>query len=524
MSRAGIMKTLWMFVILGSASFGMQARACTMSHDSRTSYFSTIEPAGGTNGMFVDMAIRERRPTLIDRCQANSGKFLMLALGSRTTRLHSDARDRSYDGTLIDDQCSLSHPLIPRILNFSQKEAYFKQQFQHLRSCTDLIVTELNGRPLLYPEDQKNCKVTPLGTGKIQMRGDACFLKIQPYYSLAVGVQIRPECHDRESLLAKKLNPRDLDLALDAYVAGDDSGMSTELDAIGSSQVRYVLSPPSTLLPLTEYLAPELPRFPATTVADIHMGPLRIRPVSEGRTEIMLSLNVDNYGKIKCAGGFCASEADFTQTVAGEARLYEITPRKRVLVDSWMYGNTLPAQWQGILHGLPYVSEGTEIKKNARYELEFTVTDPSEEWELFMTQLPQYLIDLKKTEGTAGIDVIAPLSSFSHLVPLQSIASLPQLSGQDISQVMQKAIDLLQSFKISPDWPPFYTRWCETASGKCRGRGRDKFLLKLTTAFSAKGLNEDGTLHLQDFTVRRESPVFNSYQRSVHELPGVRCP
>ncbi len=504
-----------------AAATAVPAFACTMTKDARLNYFSAYET--GVQRIFIEGNIRAQRPSLVDRCQASAGRFLMLTLALRSTKINSDVRDKSHDGQLVDDGCRLRDAPLAADPGFEARKSFFGEQFRTLRACTRVQVTELNGRPLVYPEDQKTCRVKRLGPDKIELEGDLCFLEILPYYNLAVATAQVEGCARRETLRAGGLHPKDIDASLDVYVAADASGLSTDLDQIGSTRVRYSLLPGSDLLSLSDDLGTEAPRWPSVYTTELHQGPISLRPLGEGRTQLNLGLIGANEMATRCQAGLCTSPADFFQTVAGEVEFAEILPSgKREFLDTWSYGNSIAPRWRGVLRGHTHILEGLDLRPGRRYEVSVDVIDPTEDYQIFLSGVQQMLIDLKSVLGTAGLDVIAPLNVISDLVPLQAIAALPQLSGGDIETELQKAIERLYNFTPPQHWPPYYESVCEASSGRCRVTGKDKSLLKLTTSFRVRGVGDDGTYQLDDFRMQRASKYFRTYDRRG-ALPSVEC-
>ncbi|MEN9723478.1 MAG: hypothetical protein RJB38_1464 [Pseudomonadota bacterium] len=505
-----------------SLVFAPHSHACVMSRDPRASFFSSY--SADRDGSYSELRAEEPRVATIGRCQSSAGKFLMFALPLRFTKLSSDVRDRSYDGKLVEDGCRIEDSLLSRSLSFSEKQAVFADQFRVLRSCLSLSIKELQGKPLVFSESQAQCQMKAVSPSEVQAEGALCFLSAMPYYQLSVELKINPSCRNREFLKAQGLGPKDIELGVDAYVAGDDSGFSSNLDPIGGNRARYTLLPGGELLPLSgDSRDPQL-QWPSVYSVEAHQGSIQLRPMGPGRTSLDLGYLVDNFGSSRCRDGLCSSSADFSQTLAGEVDLLEVLPGgKRRMVDSWIYGNIVPAQWQGILKSPQRIIEGGNLSEQGRFEIRTRMVDPTVDYELWLEKLPQFLIELRSSQGTAGIDVMPVLRTLSELVPLFPVPDLPFLSGEGADQAIQSALAVLNSSKRNSDWPPYYGLFCEQATGVCRKTGRDKVLLELVTQFSTDGLNEDGTLKLKDFVVTRESRYFKSYRKNVKALPSVQC-
>jgi len=509
-------KFLIYFFLLNSV---FDSVACEMSKDQRINYFSSYESHG--QGYFLDRARDSIRPAHISKCQSSSGQFLMLSLGLKSSQLNSDVRDKSYDGSLVADRCSLKNSPFLRNRSSDDRKSYFDKQFHHLRSCYFLQVSELNGRDLVFPEIQKFCKVTHLTRSTAKLEGDACFLQIQPYYQLAVGVGQNPACAVKEELVSMNLHPKDLDLSLDAFVAGDASGLSTQLEPIGAQPIRAILTPDSTLLELSPDQGTQVPRFPSTYSVELHQGPLVIRSLGEDRTHWDIQLAASNFLEAKCNGAFCASPSDFSQSAIGMVTLKELEKLK--ILDEWIVGSYAPADWQGILKGMHHVSEGVHLKIGKKYQIDVEVVDPTIDYSMWLSALPQLLIDLRDANGVAGIDIFSPLSSLQSLISIPEVAALPTLTGGELTLELDKAIERLKDLRMGFDWPPFYEKFCEQRSGKCRKTDSDKYLLRLSTQFKVTSLNEENIFEISEIKVKRQSPYFLNYERSIQSFPQVEC-
>jgi hypothetical protein len=509
------------FVLIPVSAFA----DCRMSRDPKANYF--ISPEGQTSGIFSDNSNRPQAPSTIDKCPEESGHFMMFAYGVLRTGINSDVSDVTIDGNIFDTKCSIQNSPGPVGSSFVNEKLLVNTKLKALRACTFLQVADLDRNPLDYKPNQTTCKITSMGQGLVRAEGQYCFFRIRPNNRFAVNVVVKDECKDANYLKQNGINPQDIEASLNAYVVGDDSGYSSDVTAIGTRQMRFYIQPSSQLMPLSEDNGPDVPRFAAEYNADIHMGDLRMAG-GNGNTDgftILPSLLVSNTGSPKCAQGFCAGPADFDVPVVGEFALYKVGANGATeMIDSWWAGALAQPQWQGLLHLVGHTINESELHTGDRYQLTVTFVDPYDDFTLYSKYFEQLMIDLHSTEGTAGIDTIAPISSLAPLGGVSGLFGLPTLSGPDENIDLSNILTALRKLGDNRQWPTYYDNICNANHQSCVKSGKVKFFNKLTTNFTLG--NYDASIdswEIKNLSVARQSPVFNNYSKGTSALPSVQC-
>jgi hypothetical protein len=254
------------------------------------------------------------------------------------------------------------------------------------------------------------------------------------------------------------------------------------------------------------------------------MGDMKIRG-SLGNYVMDMSLLVDNRMARHCQNGFCTSPSDFDMPVVGEVELQELKKDgTKNFIDSWWHAGVAQPRWQGLLKSTQHNLNEVDFKPGTRYSLTVTFIDPYEDFSLFKSGMQQLLIDLRGVQGTAGLDAITPLASLGDLIGLPNLENLPSLSSPDMSAELDRLIETLRKFGQDRQWPFYYDSICDSRHASCAKAGKTKFYVKLTTEFTVAG--EDSSNHqliLKDITVKRDAPEFESYKKTVTELPKAVC-
>ncbi|MDG0814898.1 hypothetical protein [Bdellovibrio svalbardensis] len=510
--------TLLAVVFHGSGAIA----GCKMSRDPKMNYFISYE--NKALGMFSEAAEKAQAPSVIERCQLDSGKFLMLSLGVRRPTLNSDVADVSFDGQLIDTKCSIENSFFKEQPDYSERSKIIEQQHKVLRTCTYMQIFDLDNKPIEFKPEQSHCKITRMPTGSLKAEGDFCFVRIRPINRFAVSTVVKDECRDVNFLKANNIAPQDVEAALNAYVVGDDSGLSTEVDPIGSTKTRLYIAPHSKMLNLSDDFGADTPRFPTEFNADVHMGELKIRGSKETFT-VDMSLLVNNRSQKSCYQGMCASPSDFDVPVVGQVELFEVQKGgKENYIDAWWHAGLANPNWQGLMKSGPHVLNETELKPGTHYRMTVTFVDPAEDFTLFIKDIQQMTIDLKGLQGTAGLDSIAPIMALTSLVGLPPMENLPSMSSPNMEVEMERVLKTLQKLGQDRQWPSYYNDVCNSKRASCIKAGKSKFYSKLTLDFTMGDFNiETGSWDLNSYTVKRESPVFGNYTVNPKALPTVSC-
>lgn len=498
--------------------------ACRTSRDIKHSFVidftqaPVIRPYGdGTNSTIL--------PQMVEKCTESAGKYLMLSKGVFMPTQVSDVADIFLDGDIpTPNLCRIENPIFAKGVDFDQKKSLVLRQQKFLKQCTFISVAELNGRPLRYKHEQERCKVTNQGASIVQLEGDYCFLNINPSYNLAVTLGVKPECLHIDTMKELGLEFGDIEAALNTYVTGDDTGLSTEVDPIGSSRYRYTFQAQESMLKLSEDMGPEAPRFPDTYNAELNMGDLQFAPAGDQRLDLNMYLSVDNFHNSVCKNGLCVNPSNYNIPVAAEVEIFKIEQSgKQTFVDGWSTGGIAQGSWQGLMRFPQQSIDGASFEKGQAYKVIVTMIDPFEDFYIFLNRAEQLLVDLKGVNGVAGLDTIPSLNSL-HLLPhLPNLLGLPNITSNDINGDLATSLAFFKQLGATRLWPAFYGNLCDPSHGQCFQASKQKFWNRFTTTFTVGDLDDQGTYKLENIRLVKESPNKVIMDKKIKSLPRYTC-
>ena len=491
-----------------------QTEACTASQAPPINYFFSTEMP--SSGNFYDGQERSRaRPTIIEGCKDAAGQFLMVALALRTQKPNGKSGDLNFTSHYTPDQCRILNNPFPSEQRKKDKLNSFLEGFAFLRSCTYYDVKELEGNTILLPETEPAATMVKISPDHIIFYGDFFYLKIQKTSRFGISVGLRKECTDVSYINRQGLKPGEIQSLLNTYIAGDASGLTTDLTAIGSSKIRLLLNPNSNSLSYPS--APveiNSPFWPDTWRGGVELGAIGIKPEKDSRTRVDLQLLMDHFG---------SSEDSYLTPVAGKVELSDLSGARNKVVDSWYFGDIAPPQYQGFLTGLPRMVTDGIIQKGKRYRIQFSMADPNEDFLLFKTGMKQMLVDLSSLIGLPGVDILDTINSLTALTEGKTLNGLAGLSGTDAEQVIQNSLDDLSQRTNNPSWPPEYKRACLSRDGTCTERGQHKWIKRLGAEFTIGGQQADEHYELLNLTEFSEDLDHPYREWSTPALPQLDC-
>ncbi len=506
-------KMLVIFLTLGLHPV-IQTEACTASQDPPVNYyFSTEIPS---SGIFYDGQDRSRaRPTIIDGCKEAAGQFLMVALALRTQKPNGKSGDLNFTSHYSVDQCQILNNPFPQKQTKEQKLQSFLDQYAFLRSCTYYDVKELEGNTILLPETQPAAQMVKISPDHLLFYGDFFYIKIQKASRFGIGIGLRKECTDTNYIQERGLKPGEIQALLNTFIAGDASGLTTDLTAIGSSKIRLLLNPSSSSLSYpSPSIEPDAPFWPNTWRGGIELGSIGLKPEKDLRTRVEFQLLMDHFG---------STEDSYLTPVAGKMELSDLSSDRKKVLDSWYFGDISPPQYQGFLVGLPRMVSRGVIQSGRRYRIQFSMVDPNEDFLLFKTGMKQMLVDLSSLIGLPGVDLLDTINSLTSLAEGKTLNGLAGLSGTDAEQVIENSLDDLSQRTNHPSWPPEYKRTCISRDGACTERGKHKWIKRLGAEFTIGNPLPDEHYELLNLTEFSEDLDHPYREWSVPSLPQLDC-
>ncbi|MBV2169499.1 MAG: hypothetical protein KUL82_12410, partial [Bdellovibrio sp.] len=421
------------FLIYGSAAHAL----CVFENDERVQmYMSPETHSWGTyDGKQLVTASKAFK------CQQDVGRYLMITLGSVKWGTSTDAKKNYIFDSYNPGVCSLENSKTNISLDSARSKESFSKQYNFLRSCIDIRVVDLGGEPLIAKEQQKYCQVEKGVDGQYVLHGDMCFIKIRSANQFMIQPVLNPKCLDPAYLDSLGIEAQDMFANLNVLVAGDDSGISTDVQHIGSRPIQINISPSSKLLRLSEDLGRGTPQFITDYNVDSDWGNVHIETERES-TEINLSFFVSNLIQKKCLNGSCSSTSNYMQPFFGQIELFKMYKnRNPELIEEWWDGGLIPPNWQGFAKGIGYRSPDNLFKNGGKYRIVATFQNPTDDYAIFLNGLKQMLIHRFEVEGsTVGIDNIPGLTTLGQLGVVPTLNGVPGLGGNNQQVDLEETI------------------------------------------------------------------------------------
>lgn len=510
-----------LFLISGLMTSSSQA--CVASRDPRMNYFVSYERPHA--GLFADgIAVGDIRPTIIEKCKESTGQFLMVSLTVKTQKPTGKTSDISFTKRFKDDSCHIVNNPFPVAQTYDDKLKNFESQYDLLRACTYYDIVEIDDNELMLPEVQPAARVQVMSRNHIRAEGDFVYLNIRASSRFAIGIGIKKECTQAGTLKALGLQPGDVQALLNTYVAGDATGLTTDLTSISSTRVRFALTPGSELMEVSATEEPaNIPSWPTTYKTGVEFGTLSIRNQNDDGAKLDFVPMVDNFGALACRNGICSSENSFQTPVSGAVELVDLTGPRRKVLDSWYFGANSPSQYQGLLESVSKYLDPGLIRVGRKYSVEMTLVDPYEDFLLFRSGLSQMLIELSSLGSVAGLDIVQSLTGLGNITGMRSITGFGGLNSPDPKQTINTAIEELSEMEGPQHWPAFFTKTCLGRGANCYTRGKVKFLKKIGADFTVGELQDDQTYALENLRIYSVDPATGFQVRPNQQMPKVDC-
>lgn len=439
--------------------------ACQVSQQGQRFYAVSPESHTMRQYSFLSPYRREQgMGTVIRDCQDNAGSFLQVNLGVKQNKPLSTASDIVLDGTMVNDGCVVENAKFSRPRQWQERAERAAQAFKAVQTCFHLDVIELTKQPLQVVPSPL-CRLTRLAQHEYRLDGSHCYFKLNARSEFLVTPVMNDVCYDPAFLEFNGIDRQDLDVAVNFWVAGDATGMSRVVDAIGKSEYRFTFEEKKR----TE----ERPiGWSPLWRAETHFGTMKLRNQADGQF-VSLGLQVDRGLAETCADPTCSDPSQFTAPVSAEVLVSEVGADGRAsnALASWYYGAVAQPRWQGLLEDpLEKWMEPNTLVPGKEYELRYIFRDPREDFELYRSGIPQRLIELKSQMSLipglgewTGIGTLPESSTFADVGQLPSLG----LDPSGIEGSLEQARRALEKLAPELPFPPYYDQWCEGASRRC---------------------------------------------------------
>ncbi len=485
----------------------------------------------GTTQFYTSKTLLDERPYLsMDSCRntAVSQKFIMFGLGIENLVLTNETTGFNYTPQEETVECKLKNNPFSYQETKGDRYKKLKEKRDFFNRCVEVQVTELNPNVgLIYPEEQPGCKIEKVSKWSVNFTGPYCFFQPVPESNYSVYLDIKSECRNLENISEYKTNMGDYNALLNTYIAGDSSGFTSDLTAISTTNVRFSMGAPETLLPLSEDFGPNnRPRWPVQwTASNLFLGEVKIHSAGDLYDEIKLPIVTDTICKRKCEGNICASPCDYSQPVVGEYSLYELVKGKREFISLWYDGSVVGAQYQGMLYGMGQTLQREILESGKIYEIEVNFREPDLDFAYFSGRVKNELRLQNNNIGslvrTGEINQIPLINTIGNSEDIPMIPVITSLSFENSNlDGVTRALSTWQTKLDNVFWPPVYETMCSSDGGKCLDSGVG--FVTLTTKFTLSD-NGKGGFNVESLGGSRKSNIVTNKTFTSDQVIKVTC-
>lgn len=443
---------------------------------------------------------------------AKKDQYLMFAIGIENFILSDELLSFSINDTLSydsKDKC--------RIENLKEIKGTTKddrnKRLQHRRHlvnhCISFDVRDDSETGLELPkEGQPGCSLTRVDENTANFYGFFCFFKPKIDSKFTITPKVAPKCLEENFYKENKFELQDILGTLEMYAAGDATGRSSKLEFLKDVKFRLSMNPDGVIATNKSRFS-DVPKWPVNwKVRDIKAGKINIVPNSAEILKLNVPIFVNNQCEEKtCTDGLCTSSCEYTQPVASELTLFDITnPKKEEYIKSWFDGGIAPAKWAGMINGTGIDLSTSSLEDGHKYKIEIAMDDQEFNYMMYKGQIesrltlnPSTIPNLTR-EGTK----FAALNPFNEIQVFKELPKFPvfdmiKFSGSNHVGVKNTVNSISRVFKNTV-WPPYFDNYC--SEGRCVLKKNHKLRLSLT--FKLK-IDEKKKYIIEDITYEKSS-------------------
>lgn len=426
-------------------------------------------------GIFQD----EMPSLLASSCQkaASQRKFMMFAIGIENFILSDEFLSFSINDTLTfgsKDQCRIENVEKINGLKKEDRNKRLQRRRYLINHCVSFDVEDKSKTGLELPvEGQPGCKLNRIDKNRANFFGFFCFFKPKPDSQFKITPKIAQKCLEKDFYKENKFALQDIMGTLELYAAGDATGRSAKLEFLEDIKFR-ISQNPDPIIPTNESRYDDIPKWPTQwKIKNTTVGKININKISDELITIKAPILVNNQcEESKCLNGVCTSSCDYSQPVASEFALFDITnPKKKEYIKSWFDGGIAPADWIGMISGLGISLNKNSLAKNRRYRLEIDMNDIDYNYMMFKGQIesrlllnPNTIPNIAREGQTIGsINPIGDIQRYNSL-PSFPVFDTIRFTGENHVGVKNSVNSISRVFKNTV-WPPYFTDYCE--NGQC---------------------------------------------------------
>jgi hypothetical protein len=455
-------------------------------------------------------------------------KYLMMAFGPQNLEFTDRIGIYDFTNNYLNSGCFIKDALFKENRDYSTRKNDLTSKWHTIRSCIEVTLKENRKEKIEFPQDQPGCKVQVHSPSEVSFNGGICFFKPQRDSQYEVRFNVRNECRDYEDIKKLRLTQFDFQSMLNFYLAGDASGTSVDLNAIGSFPLRISISPENKIIPLSDDFGPNVPRFPSyLELPDLHLGAMDIETSIPGKILIRPTFWVDHSCPKKCIDHFCQSVCDYAQPLTGRVDLIKLDGDKELeIIDQWYDGAVSQPRFQGELKGSGKEIDENLLIPNTKYRLKINFSDPKADFEEFKELFFQKLGKLPLPPlrlGRGSIPEISRIQEIPDRGKIPAISTIPDLNfGYQFSEKFDENIRAFSNQFNYQAWPPYISKVC---NNKICSTVSKKNYLTLALDFTFLGQNlQEREFIIQYDRLKRGSTLSDEYEIHKPVFPTIKCP
>ncbi len=470
----------------------------------------------------------ENKFVRIHHCEktASSKKFLMIAFGPQNIEFTDRSSVFDFSNQYRDSGCYIENNPFSVARTFLDRKKTLEERWQTIKACYRIEIIEEGTSTLEVPSPQPGCQVSVMSSKHMSFNGGFCFIKPKMDNKLRIGLSLREDCKSYQGLNELKALSVDFLSTLNFYIAGDSTGTSVDLNAIGSVPMRISVAPNNKILPLSDDFGTFSPQFPSLfKLPDTYPGSPDIEMISALKLKIRPTLWVNNNCQKRCSGEDCQSLCDFAQPIAAKIELIELHEGKESIhLATWYDGGIVQPNFQGEISGIGSEIDRTLINESSTYLLKMTFSDPKFDFEQFKSEFVSRTGSLGQIPRLSRGHSIPQIPSHPDITETAKVPYLPVIGDLNFSQSLSngftqsvKKFNNLFNYRA---WPPFYDQVCNNQ--QCSSIGKD--YLELTVKFKIKGEDsENQRLRTEIIHFSRKSNFLENFQRMKPKLTSIKC-
>lgn len=455
---------------------------------------------------------------------AMSASHLMVAVGPEVVDYEDNVVGVNFNRDFGYKRCSLIDHPFKNSNDYEGRKVKFEEDWDFIKSCIEVTVEDEGTMPIQSSAKQVGCDLKKLSSHKVSFNGGFCFIKPSYTSSYLIQLKIKKDCQNLESLTNKKIKRQDIFGAINLYLAGDDTGTSSNLKALSNLKFRTTINPIPELLSASDDFGIVYPTFSDKWyIPDIHLGKLHVTSLGNEKIIIENQLLVNNFCPPKCKDNFCQSICDYAQPIVSENSLYEVKEKsqKLELLTSWYDGGVAPPKFQGFIKGIGFEVPEIFFTEGKKYIIKSVFYDPKYDFDKFKNRVKSKLNTIQQQLGrisNSSIPNIQTIPALNSSPVLPNLNTIPGLTFNQQLDGVDRALEQLRAYLDFKLWPPYYTGAC--FDSKCSSL-KNK-ILELETEFVFTKQNENDSL-AKVIKSSRRSELVPSYEMNKLHDPKILC-